>query len=57
MSRTYWRESMDEQTKAFLLVVGVIIFLAAAYWIVLIIEGRVKRGKKRGKHTRVRSRD
>ena len=53
MSRTYWRESMDEQTKAFLLVVGVIISLAAAYWIVLIIEGRVKRGK----HTRVRSRD
>ena len=44
---------MDEQTKAFLLVVGVIIFLAAIYWIVLIIEGRVKRGK----HTRVGPRD
>jgi len=53
MSRTYWRESMDGQTKAFLLVVEVIIFLAAIYWIVLIIEGRVKRGK----HTRVGSRD
>ena len=48
---------MDEQTKAFLLVVGIIISLAAAYWIVLIIEGRAKRGKKRGKHTRVGSRD
>jgi len=44
---------MDEQTKAFLLAVGVIIFLAAIYWIVLIIEGRVKRGK----HTRAGSRD
>lgn len=44
---------MDGQTKAFLLAVGVVAFLAAVYWIVLIIEGRVKRGK----HTRVGSRD